>query len=74
MCFPEELWEPGLPRGKVSKCAGQEHGAGEEHNKCLEAEKKPSAIQPITVLSDAAAVRCSTLHRGCFAVTAASQR
>lgn len=39
VCFPEELWEPGLPRGKVSKCVGQEHGAGEDHNRCLELEE-----------------------------------
>lgn len=36
VCFSEELWEPGLPGGKVRKCVGQEHRAGEEHNWCLE--------------------------------------
>lgn len=35
VCFPEELWEPGLPWGKVSKCVGEEHNRGLELRRSL---------------------------------------
>lgn len=55
------------------KCAEQERGVGEECSKRLEAEKKPSSIQPLTFLNDTDAFMCSVSYCVCFAVTAALQ-
>lgn len=84
MHLQKELGQPDIQLGKVSvllvysvyqkgKCAEQEHGVGEECSECLEAEKKPSSIQPLTFSNDTDAFMCSVSYCGCFAVTAALQ-
>lgn len=55
------------------KCAEWEHGVGEECRKCLEAEKKPSSIQPLAFLTDSGAFMRSISSCDGFAVAAAFQ-
>lgn len=58
----------GVAEGQM---CGAGRGAGEECSKRLQAEKKPSSIQPLAFLNDGDAFMYSISYCGCFAVTAA---
>lgn len=58
----------GVAEGQMCR-AGR--GAGEQCSKSLQAEKKPSSVQPLTFLNDRDAFMYSISYCGCFAVTAA---